>query len=85
MAAFSSSALARCLWGAKGKFLKKKLGGKGKSGFAILIALKNQPEKWSRLFFYLLGTQNYPEMFLMLFYATGPFIVKIRDSYWLFV
>ena len=56
-----------------------------KSGFAILIALKNQPEKWSRLFFYLLGTQNYPEMFLMLFYATDPFIVKIRDSYWLFV
>ena len=40
-------------WGTEEIFLKK-------FGFAILIALKNQLEKWSRLFFYLLGTQKFP-------------------------
>jgi hypothetical protein len=39
----------------------------------LLFWLKNQPEKWSRLFFYLLVTQKYPEMFLMPFYAAGTF------------
>jgi hypothetical protein len=53
------------------KILKKKVF--RKSGFAILIPLKNQPEKWSRLFFYLLRTPKYFEMFLMPFYAPGPF------------
>jgi hypothetical protein len=47
-----------------------------KSGFPILIALKNQPEKGSHLFLYLLGTQKYPEMFLMPFFAAGPFKPK---------
>ena len=55
-------------WGTEEIFLKK-------FGFAILIALKNQSEKWSP-FFYLLGTKKYPEMFLMPFYATGPFESK---------
>ena len=43
-----------------------------KFGFSILIALNNQTEKWSCLFFYLLRTQKYPEMFLTPFYAPGP-------------
>ena len=34
---------------------------------------KNQPEKWSHLFLYLLETKKYPEMFLVPFYAAGPF------------
>ena len=48
-----------------------------KSGFAILITLKNQPEKWPRLFFYLLGTQKYPGMFLMPFYAQGSLLKSV--------
>ena len=43
-----------------------------KSGFDIFIALKNQPEIWSHLSFYLLRTEKYPEMFFMPFYAPGP-------------
>ena len=39
--------------------------------WAILIALKNKPEKWSRLLFYLLGTQKVAEVI-----QTGPTMIK---------
>ena len=44
--------------GEQSKIFEKKI--IEKTGFAILITLKNQLEKWSRLFFYLLGTQKFP-------------------------
>ena len=37
---------------------------------------KNQPEKRSCLFFYILRTQKYPEMFPMPFYVPCPFVLK---------
>jgi hypothetical protein len=60
------------LWLPQARFFQGK-GPKEKSGFAILIASKNQPEKRSPLFFYPLETQKYLKIFLMPFYATGPF------------
>jgi hypothetical protein len=49
--------------------LKKKLG--EKSSLAILITLKNQQEKWSRLLFYLFGTQKGAEVI-----QTGPTMIS---------
>ena len=49
-----------------------------KSGFVIFIALTINQKNGPSYLFYLLGTQKYPEMFLMPFYAPGPFIRLYR-------
>ena len=48
-----------------------------KNGFCCSDGLKKSTKKMvSLIFFYLLETQKYPEIFLMPFYAPGPFILK---------